>query len=76
MKNRLKKRRLYAMTKAFKESRFWRTAEEQAWLSIAPVGREFGSPVYERIEAAKRLASLGGSMPEMKDVPRKRRKNF
>jgi len=27
----------------------WRSAEEQAWLDLAPVGREFGSPDYERL---------------------------
>lgn len=28
----------------------WRSAEEQAWLDVAPVGREFGSPDCERLE--------------------------
>ncbi len=27
----------------------WRSAEEQAWLDVVPVGREFGSPDYERL---------------------------
>ena len=27
----------------------WRSAEDQAWLDITPVGREFGSPDYERL---------------------------
>lgn len=27
-----------------------RSDEEQAWLDIAPVGREFGSPDYERLQ--------------------------
>lgn len=27
----------------------WRSAEEQAWLDIAPVGREFGSPDFDRL---------------------------
>jgi hypothetical protein len=27
----------------------WRSAEEQSWLDLAPVGREFGSPDYERL---------------------------
>jgi hypothetical protein len=27
---------------------------------------------FVRVQAAKRLAALGGSMPEMKDVPRHR----
>jgi len=26
-----------------------RTPEEQAWLDLAPVGREFGSPDWERL---------------------------
>jgi hypothetical protein len=34
------------------------TPEEQAWLDMAPVGREFGSPDYERlmVEDAARYA--------------------
>ena len=27
-----------------------RSAEEQAWLDLTPVGREFGSPDYDRLE--------------------------
>jgi len=27
---------------------------------------------FVRVQAAKRLAALGGSMPEMRDVPRRR----
>ena len=27
----------------------WRSAEENAWLNTAPVGREFGSPDFERL---------------------------
>lgn len=27
----------------------WRSAEEQQWLDMVPVGREFGSPDYERL---------------------------
>ena len=26
----------------------WRSQEEQAWLDMPPVGREFGSPDYDR----------------------------
>ena len=29
---------------------------------------------FVRVQAAKRLAALGGSMPKMKDVPRRREK--
>lgn len=28
--------------------RYLRTPEEEAWLNIAPVGREFGSPDFEK----------------------------
>lgn len=28
----------------------WRSREEKAWLDVAPVGREFGSPDYERLQ--------------------------
>ena len=28
---------------------FWWSAEDRAWESMAPVGREFGSPDYERL---------------------------
>lgn len=28
----------------------WRSTQEQTWLDVAPVGREFGSPDYARLE--------------------------
>lgn len=28
---------------------FWRSAEDRAWENMAPVGREFGSPDYDRL---------------------------
>ncbi|MBT3066717.1 hypothetical protein [Rhodoferax sp. U11-2br] len=28
----------------------WRSEEERAWLDMVPIGREFGSPDYERLE--------------------------
>ena len=34
----------------------WRSAEEQEWLDAAPVGREFGSPDYERFEVLDRYS--------------------
>ncbi|HZW12916.1 MAG TPA: hypothetical protein VFF81_06970 [Noviherbaspirillum sp.] len=43
MKQRLKKRRLYAQVLTFKQSRHWMTEEEYAWEFMPPVGREFGS---------------------------------
>ena len=55
MKNRFKKKRIYAMTLAFKESRYWMTDEEYAWEFAPPVGREFGSPDYERLTASDAL---------------------
>jgi hypothetical protein len=34
----------------------WRSAEEQVWLDAVPVGREFGSPDYDRFEQLDRHA--------------------
>jgi DNA-dependent RNA polymerase auxiliary subunit epsilon len=51
MKNRLRKRRLYATMQAFKLARQWMTEEEYAWEFMSPVGREFGSPDYEQLTA-------------------------
>lgn len=34
----------------------WRSVEEQEWLDVAPVGREFGSPDYERLEVLDRYS--------------------
>lgn len=28
----------------------WWSAEDRAWANLAPIGREFGSPDYERLE--------------------------
>lgn len=51
MSTRTNKRRIYAMfDRRFGGKPFWRSAEEQAWLDVAPVGREFGSPDYERLQ--------------------------
>lgn len=51
MSTRTNKRRIYAMFDSrFSGKPFWRSAEEQAWLDVAPVGREFGSPDYERLQ--------------------------
>ena len=34
----------------FHSARFyWESAEDRAWLNMAPVGREFGSPDYDRL---------------------------
>lgn len=51
MSTRTNKRRIYAMFDSRFNGKFlWRSAEEQAWLDVAPVGREFGSPDYERLQ--------------------------
>jgi len=51
MSTRTNKRRIYAMFDSrFHGRSLLRSAEEQAWLDVAPVGREFGSPDYERLQ--------------------------
>ena len=49
MNNRKKKHRIYAMFRMYHESRNWLTDEVYAWEFMLPVGREFGSPDYERL---------------------------
>lgn len=52
MNTRMNKRRIYRLFyHRFHGERPWRSKEEQAWLDVAPVGREFGSPDYERLQA-------------------------
>ena len=51
MNTRMNRRRIFKLFHdRFRGERFWRTREEQAWLDVAPVGREFGSPDYERLQ--------------------------
>lgn len=52
MNARTNKRRIYGVFYLrFHGPCLWRrSAEEQAWLDVAPVGREFGSPDYERLQ--------------------------
>lgn len=51
MGTRSNKQRICRLFHARFHGRFlWRSAEEQAWIDLAPVGREFGSPDYERLE--------------------------
>ena len=51
MNTRMNRRRIFKLFHdRFHGERFWRTREEQAWLDVAPVGREFGSPDYERLQ--------------------------
>ena len=51
MSTRTNKRRIYQLFHGRFHGKFlWSSAEEQAWLDVAPVGREFGSPDHERLE--------------------------
>ncbi|SFC25301.1 hypothetical protein SAMN05216344_11274 [Polaromonas sp. OV174] len=51
MSARTNKRRIYHLLYSRFHGKFlWRSAEEQAWLDVIPVGREFGSPDYERLQ--------------------------
>ncbi|MEO5658573.1 MAG: hypothetical protein ABIQ90_02085 [Polaromonas sp.] len=36
----------------------WRSQEDRAWDNIAPVGAEFGSPDFDRIENERHMATL------------------
>ncbi len=51
MNGRTNKRRIYTLFyHRFQGQCRWRSAGEQAWLNVAPVGREFGSPDFERLQ--------------------------
>lgn len=51
MSTRTNKRRIYTLfDRRFQGKTLWRSAEEQAWLDVVPVGREFGSPDYARLQ--------------------------
>lgn len=51
MNNRRNKGRIYTLFyHRFHGERLWRSKEEQAWLDVTPVGREFGSPDFERLQ--------------------------
>lgn len=51
MSTRTNKRRICQLFyRHFHGKVLWRSAEEQAWLDVIPVGREFGSPDYERLQ--------------------------
>lgn len=43
------RRTMQAQSRSQRSYDIKRTPEEQAWLDIAPVGREFGSPDWERL---------------------------
>lgn len=48
MKARRRKLQIYARYRL--RGRCWLTAEDRAWLNMVPIGREFGSKDYERLE--------------------------
>ncbi|MDP2451812.1 MAG: hypothetical protein Q8M93_22165 [Polaromonas sp.] len=51
MSIRKNKRRISRLRRSKFNPKVWsRSEEEQAWLDMAPVGREFGSPDYERLQ--------------------------
>ena len=51
MSIRKSKHRISRLRKGKFTQKVWsRSEEEQAWLDMAPVGREFGSPDYERLQ--------------------------
>lgn len=60
MKNRIKKRRIYKLYQSYYTQL---TAEDRAWLDIVPIGREFGSPDYERLIHLDALADAQKSAP-------------
>lgn len=53
-KNQARKKRLYARLQIFTR-KYVLTAEDRAWLDMTPIGREFGSPDFERLEAEEEL---------------------
>lgn len=59
MKNRKNKHRLYRFLFQDKVYPKW-SAEDRAWESMAPVGREFGSPDYERLMELDNLEYYAG----------------
>jgi hypothetical protein len=51
MNTRRNKGRIYTLFyHRFHGELLWRSKEEQAWLDVIPVGREFGSPDFERLQ--------------------------
>jgi hypothetical protein len=64
MKNRIKKRRLYARRKSWYIPLI---SEDRAWLNMSPVGREFGSPDYERLAQLDALANTAAVVNGMKE---------
>lgn len=51
MSIRKNKRRISRLRRSKFNQKVWsRPEEEQAWLDMAPIGREFGSPDYERLQ--------------------------
>lgn len=48
MNSRTRKRQIYGRYRL--RGKFWLSAEDRAWENMVPIGREFGSKDYERLE--------------------------
>ena len=72
MSSRSNKRRVANLFhRRFHSAFFWRSAEESEWLNAAPVGREFGSPDYEKLmeqDMEEFRANLSGLIKECSDI--------
>lgn len=50
MSSRSNKRRIANLLyRRFHSAFIWQSAEDREWLNATPVGREFGSPDYEKL---------------------------
>jgi hypothetical protein len=56
LKNRVKRKSIYAVSRVYRDRRYWMTDEEYAWETMAPIGREFGSPDFYRLRKIEVLA--------------------
>ncbi len=55
------------MGSRFKEPWRWPTADDMAWVRMAPIGREFGSPDFDRLMALDEAAfSAFGSIARVR----------
>jgi hypothetical protein len=67
MSARTNKKRLYRLW--FQVSPYSHlTAEDHAWLNMTPVGREFGSPDYDRLMEEDKQAGLEWNFPSEERV--------
>lgn len=68
MNARKNKRRVIRLFRGRFRKMLWRSSEEQAWLDMAPIGREFGSKDYERLNILDMFAR--GEMSEVDAMAR------